>query len=82
MSRASTRFHRSSQYFEWNSVNIGPQRDLIGDLWAAMRSRAPHMRLGLYHLLLEWVQPRFMERNDQYETLGSFRILRLCVCIY
>jgi alpha-L-fucosidase len=36
----------------WNSMNIGPGRDLVGDLTTAVRKKG--LRMGLYYSLIEW----------------------------
>ena len=36
----------------WNSLDIGPKRDLLGDLTKAIRKK--DMRMGLYYSLIEW----------------------------
>lgn len=41
----------------WNSVVMGPNRDLIGDLSEAVRKKG--MRMGLYYSLLEWNHPLY-----------------------
>jgi len=36
----------------WNSMDVGPKRDLVGELTEAVRSRG--LRMGLYYSLIEW----------------------------
>jgi alpha-L-fucosidase len=36
----------------WNSMDVGPERDLVGDLSEAVRKRG--LRMGLYYSLIEW----------------------------
>jgi alpha-L-fucosidase len=36
----------------WNSMDVGPERDLLGDLTKAVRDEG--MRMGLYYSLMEW----------------------------
>jgi alpha-L-fucosidase len=36
----------------WNSMDVGPKRDLVGDLTAAVRQHG--LRMGLYYSLIEW----------------------------
>lgn len=37
---------------DWNSLAVGPGRDLVGELAEAVRKRG--LRLGLYHSIIEW----------------------------
>ncbi|MCP4899050.1 MAG: alpha-L-fucosidase, partial [bacterium] len=42
-----------SKYKEnWNSMDVGPKRDLVGDLTSAVRAKG--MRMGLYYSMIEW----------------------------
>jgi alpha-L-fucosidase len=36
----------------WNSMDVGPKRDLVGELTEAVRNRG--LRMGLYYSLIEW----------------------------
>ncbi|RRN77604.1 alpha-L-fucosidase [Pseudoxanthomonas sp. SGD-10] len=47
----------SAQSKGWNSVDIGPKRDLIKDLSTSVRKAG--MRFGLYYSLLEWANPLY-----------------------
>ncbi len=41
----------------WNAGDVGPGRDLVGELSAAVR--ASGLRMGLYYSLPEWTHPRY-----------------------
>jgi alpha-L-fucosidase len=45
--------------WNWNSMDVGPKRDLVGDLAAAIRNRT-NIRFGLYHSLFEWYNPLYL----------------------
>lgn len=42
---------------KWNSVEIGPHRDIIAELSSSVRSKG--LRMGLYYSLLEWNHPLY-----------------------
>ncbi|HBE42316.1 MAG TPA: alpha-L-fucosidase, partial [Bacteroidales bacterium] len=50
----------SAQSWNWNSVDIGPHRDLCGDLTSSVKKQGLHM--GFYYSLYEWFNPVY--RND------------------
>ena len=50
----------SAQSWNWNSVDIGPHRDLCGDLSKAVKAKG--LKMGFYYSLYEWYNPDY--RND------------------
>ncbi|XP_049961897.1 alpha-L-fucosidase-like [Schistocerca serialis cubense] len=58
----------SKYSFSWNSVDVGPQRDLLGDLAAALREKTD-LRFGVYHSLYEWFNPIYIsDKANNYTT--------------
>lgn len=51
---------RSNVSWNWNSVDNGPHRDLVGDLADAIRSHT-NITFGLYHSLFEWFNPLYLK---------------------
>ncbi|KAF2072369.1 hypothetical protein CYY_006315 [Polysphondylium violaceum] len=49
----------SPQSWGWNSVDVGPQLDLVGALTKSIKS-IPGMHMGLYHSLYEWFNPLYL----------------------
>jgi alpha-L-fucosidase len=41
--------------FPWNAMSVGPHRDLLGDLFKAVRKTSVHA--GMYYSLYEWFNP-------------------------
>jgi len=41
--------------FKWNAGDVGPKRDLLGDLFRAVRKTSVHA--GMYYSLYEWFNP-------------------------
>jgi alpha-L-fucosidase len=48
----------------WNSVDIGPKRDLVLDLSDAGRRKGLHM--GIYYSLYEWYNPLWLSDKPRY----------------
>jgi alpha-L-fucosidase len=49
----------------WNAVEVGPKRDLVGELTAAVRGRS--LEMGFYFSLYEWFNPRWLSGDvDAY----------------
>lgn len=62
----------SRKSWNWNSVDVGPRRDLVGDLGKAVRDAGLHY--GLYHSLYEWFNPIYNEdRRSNFTTQNFLR---------
>ena len=48
----------------WNAVEIGPKRDLLGDLSDAVRRKG--LRMGFYYSLYEWYNPLWLYDKPRY----------------
>ncbi len=49
----------SANSWNWNSMDVGPHRDIVGDLANSIRKRT-NVTFGLYHSLFEWFNPLFL----------------------
>ena len=54
----------------WNSAQVGPRRDLVGDLTEAVRDAG--LRMGLYYSLAEWNHPLHRWYTDPHDSIGSY----------
>ncbi|KAM3829545.1 tissue alpha-L-fucosidase [Vipera latastei] len=53
--------------WNWNSVDTGPHRDLVGELGEAVRKR--NISYGLYHSLFEWFHPLYLlDKKNSFKT--------------
>ncbi len=50
--------------FPWSAGSTGPRRDLIGDLFAALRKN--NLQPGLYYSLYEWFNPLWKIDRNRY----------------
>ncbi len=50
----------------WNAVEIGPKRDLLGDLTTAVRAKG--IKMGYYYSLYEWYNPLWLSDHKRYAT--------------
>ncbi len=48
----------------WNSVDVGPGRDVVGELTEAVRKT--DLRMGIYYSLYEWFNPLWLSDRDRY----------------
>ena len=48
----------------WNSADVGPKRDVLGDLTAAVRKRG--LKMGFYYSLYEWYHPLYLKDVRRY----------------
>ncbi|MEH6550603.1 MAG: alpha-L-fucosidase [Pseudomonadales bacterium] len=50
--------------YPWNSVEVGPKRDLVGELTDAVNKT--DVRMGLYYSLWDWFNPLWEQDKDAY----------------
>jgi alpha-L-fucosidase len=56
--------------FPWNAVEVGPKRDLIKDLFAAVRKTSVHA--GMYYSLYEWYNPLWKADKNKFVTTHTW----------
>ncbi len=50
----------------WNSVEVGPKRDVLGELTNAVRNKG--LRMGIYYSLYEWYNPLWLSDKPRFVT--------------
>ncbi|KAG5315248.1 FUCO fucosidase, partial [Pseudoatta argentina] len=61
----------SKYSFSWNSMAVGPQKDLVGELAEAIRSKTD-LKFGLYHSKYEWYNPLYVTDKQNNFTTDRF----------
>ncbi|GFO40536.1 plasma alpha-l-fucosidase [Plakobranchus ocellatus] len=56
--------------WNWNSMDVGPRRDLVGDLATALRKQG--LKFGAYHSLFEFFNPLFLQDKANNFTTQDF----------
>ncbi len=54
----------------WNSVDTGPKRDIVGELTKAIRKT--DLKMGLYYSLSEWNNPLHRWYTDPHDSIGRY----------
>ncbi len=54
----------NAQSWNWNSVDVGPHRDLCGELTQAVRQRG--LKMGFYYSLYEWFNPVYKSDVNRF----------------
>lgn len=64
----------SKTSFNWNAKDVGPKRDLVGDLANSIRKKT-NLKFGVYHSLFEWFNPiHLSDANNNYTTQEFVRV--------
>jgi len=66
----------SSRTFGWNAKDIGPKRDVVGELADAVRGQGG-VRFGLYHSLFEWYHPLYLQDKANNKTTRDFVVQKM-----
>lgn len=54
----------------WNSVDTGPKRDIVGELTESVRDAG--LKMGLYYSLPEWNHPLHRWYSDPHDSIGEY----------
>merc|ERR1712050_338216 len=64
---------KTQHSWNWNSVDVGPNRDLVGELATAIRQWS-NLRFGVYHSLYEWFNPVYLsDKKNGFKTQDFVR---------
>lgn len=63
----------SKYSWNWNSMDVGPKRDLVGELATAVRKKQG-IKFGTYHSLFEWYNPMYLsDKANGFKTQDFVR---------
>jgi alpha-L-fucosidase len=54
----------------WNSVDTGPKRDIVGEVTEAVRDSG--LKMGLYYSLPEWNHPLHRWYSDPHDSINTY----------
>jgi len=58
----------SKESWNWNSVDVGPHKDIVGALASAIRKHTD-MKFCLYYSLYEWFNPQYLQnKKDHFKS--------------
>ena len=66
--------------FPWNAVDVGPHRDLLGDLFKAVRKTSVHA--GMYYSLYEWFNPLWKSDKNKYAVQHAWPQMKELINTY
>ncbi|CAN7988602.1 unnamed protein product, partial [Ixodes hexagonus] len=70
----------SNGSFNWNSMDVGPKRDLVGELANAIRAKTD-LVFGVYHSLFEWFNPLYrLDKSNNFTSDFFAQLFALAVC--
>ena len=61
----------SKTSWNWNSMDVGPHRDIVGELANSIRKNT-NITFGLYHSLYEWFNPMYLDDKASNWTKQDF----------
>ena len=61
----------SSNSFNWNSMDVGPKLDLLGELFSAVR-RNSDLKIGVYYSLFEFFNDLYLRDKESNFTRNDF----------
>lgn len=70
----------SKHAWNWNAGEVGPHRDLAGDLLKSVRKKG--LKMGFYYSLYEWYNPLFLNDKDRYVDVHMLPQMKDLVTTY
>jgi len=65
----------SKYSFSWNAVDVGPNRDILGELAKAVRNAS--LKFGVYHSFYEWYNPLYLSDKSSNFTKDNFLVHKI-----
>lgn len=61
----------SSNSFNWNAMDVGPKRDLLGELFSTVRSNTD-LKIGVYYSLFEFFNSLYLSDKQSNFTKNDY----------
>ncbi|KAJ9592721.1 hypothetical protein L9F63_015601 [Diploptera punctata] len=71
----------SKTSFSWNAMDVGPNRDLVGELADAIKNKT-NLKFGVYHSLFEWYNPIYLQDKSNSYTTRNFVLQKTAPELY
>ena len=72
--------YKSDYAWNWNSVDVGPHRDFLAELKAALAKT--DVRFGVYHSVYEWYNPLYLKDPEEYALKHLIPMLKELITKY
>ena len=72
--------YKSDYAWNWNTVDVGPHRDFLAELKAALEPTG--VKFGVYHSVYEWVHPLYLKDPEQYALEHLIPMLKELIIKY
>ncbi len=72
--------YKSDYAWNWNSVDVGPHRDFLAELKAALAKT--DVRFGVYHSVYEWYHPLYLKNPEEYALKHLHPMLKELITKY
>ena len=72
--------YKTDYAWNWNSVDVGPHRDFLAELKAALQKT--NVRFGVYHSVYEWYHPLYLKDPEEYALKHLHPMLKELIAKY
>ena len=67
----------SSYTFGWNSMSVGPKKNILKELKQAFTAADPDFHFGIYYSLFEWFNPMWVNEGFEFHSKNNMVMIML-----